>query len=60
MRSTERALWERLSEVVELGKRRGVPIICNGDGEGWKNWDGIRKETGESGVTPVAKSSKRK
>lgn len=46
MRPGERALWERLSSIVELGKRRGISVICNGDGEGWSNWDRIRNETG--------------
>ena len=47
MRSGERAMWERLGDIVELGKRRGVSIICNGDGDGWANWEKIRGETGE-------------
>lgn len=46
MRSSERAMWERLGEIVELGKRRGLPVICNGDGEGWANWQAIREKTG--------------
>lgn len=50
MRPGDRAMWERLGDVVELGKRRGVPIICNGDGEGWANWDRIRSETSASGT----------
>ncbi|KAK8849673.1 hypothetical protein IAR55_005008 [Kwoniella newhampshirensis] len=48
MRSGERALWERLGDIVALGKRRGVPIICNGDGEGWANWENIRTATARS------------
>jgi tRNA-dihydrouridine synthase 2 len=45
MRSSERAMWERLGEIVDLGKRRGLPVTCNGDGDGWANWERIRTET---------------
>ena len=51
MRSQERALWERLRDIVELGERRGVPVVCNGDGEGWSNWEQIRAQTGELQVS---------
>lgn len=47
MRPGEKAIHARLAEVVELGRRRGLPVICNGDGEGYANWDAIRTETGE-------------
>lgn len=47
MRPGERAIWERLGDIVKLGERRGLPVICNGDGNGWENWDKIRTETGE-------------
>ena len=50
MRPGERAMWERLGDIVNLGKRRGVSIICNGDGEGWSNWERIRSETGADSV----------
>ena len=46
MRSSEKAIWERLADIVRLGKRRGIPVICNGDGEGWSNWARIRDMTG--------------
>jgi hypothetical protein len=46
-------MWERLSDVVALGKRRGVSITCNGDGDGWSNWERIRSETGERGTRIV-------
>lgn len=46
MRSTERAMWERLRDIVNLGKRRGVSVTCNGDGDGWVNWEHIREQTG--------------
>ena len=46
MRSSEKALWDRLSDVVKLGKERGVPVTCNGDGEGWSNWAMIKEKTG--------------
>jgi len=48
MRPGERAMWERLGDIVELGRRRGVPVTCNGDGDGWTNWERIRSETSKS------------
>jgi tRNA-dihydrouridine synthase 2 len=48
MRSGERAIWERLGDVVELGRRRGINVICNGDSEGSVNWEKIKAETGAS------------
>ncbi|CAK9782553.1 FMN-linked oxidoreductase [Cutaneotrichosporon oleaginosum] len=48
MRPGERAIWERLGDVVELGKRRGINVICNGDGEGTANWNTIKTQTGAS------------
>ncbi|KAJ9097185.1 hypothetical protein QFC21_004854 [Naganishia friedmannii] len=50
MRSSVKALWERLGDIVQLGKRRGVPVLCNGDGEGWANWKAIREMTGATSV----------
>jgi tRNA-dihydrouridine synthase 2 len=50
MRSSVKALWDRLGDIVELGRRRGVPVVCNGDGEGWANWEAIRAKTGVSSV----------
>ncbi|WVQ79186.1 hypothetical protein IAT38_001282 [Cryptococcus sp. DSM 104549] len=50
MRPGERALWERLGNIVDMGRQRGVPVICNGDGDGWPNWERIRKETGADSV----------
>ncbi|WWC92804.1 uncharacterized protein L201_007763 [Kwoniella dendrophila CBS 6074] len=50
MRPGERALWERLADIVALGKRRGLPVICNGDGDGWANWEKIRTETNADSV----------
>lgn len=47
MRSGERALWERLGDIVKLGQQRGTPVTCNGDSNGWANWEAIRSETGE-------------
>lgn len=46
MRSSVPAIWDRLGDIAELGKRRGVSIICNGDGNGWSNWETIRTLTG--------------
>ncbi|KAJ9102650.1 hypothetical protein QFC19_004759 [Naganishia cerealis] len=48
--SSVKALWERLGDIVQLGKRRGVPVLCNGDGEGWANWKTIREMTGATSV----------
>lgn len=60
MRPGERALWERLGEIVALGNARNIPVICNGDGSGWGNWKHIREETGKpvqlAWLTPGASS----
>jgi tRNA-dihydrouridine synthase 2 len=40
-------MWERLNDIVKLGDERGLPVICNGDGDGWPNRDRIREMTGE-------------
>jgi tRNA-dihydrouridine synthase 2 len=58
MRPGERALWERLGEIVTLGNARDIPVICNGDGSGWENWAQIRKETGACQL--LAKSDHRR
>ncbi|TXT08625.1 hypothetical protein VHUM_02753 [Vanrija humicola] len=50
MRPNTVAMWDRLGDIVELGKRRNLPVICNGDGEGWANWDKIRSTTGATSV----------
>jgi len=50
MRPRERAIWDRLHDVVQLGKQRGIPVTCNGDGDGWTNWDQIRAETGKQAL----------
>lgn len=47
MRPGEKAIWERLGEIVKLGEERGLPVICNGDGDGFPNKDIIREMTGE-------------
>ncbi|WVR08010.1 hypothetical protein IAU60_005054 [Kwoniella sp. DSM 27419] len=58
MRPGERALWERLGDIVELGKRRGIPVTCNGDGDGWSNWEQIRSQTGADSVM-IARAAER-
>ncbi|OWT39473.1 tRNA-dihydrouridine synthase 2 [Cryptococcus neoformans] len=58
MRPGERALWERLGSIVDLGKRRGISVICNGDGEGWSNWERIKNETGADSLM-LARSAER-
>lgn len=50
MRSTVSAIWDRLGDIVALGKQRGINVTCNGDGEGWANWQTIRERTGVSSV----------
>lgn len=47
MRPGDKAMWERLGDIVKLGEQRGLPVICNGDGDGWPNRDRIREMTGE-------------
>ncbi len=59
MRSGERAMWERLGDIVNLGKRRGVSVICNGDGDGWTNWEKIRGQTGTSRFIKAADDRRR-
>jgi tRNA-dihydrouridine synthase 2 len=46
MRPGEKAIHERLGEVVALGRERGVSVTCNGDGEGWTNWEAVKAATG--------------
>ncbi|WVQ95833.1 hypothetical protein IAU59_002932 [Kwoniella sp. CBS 9459] len=58
MRPGERALWERLGDLVKLGHRRGLPVICNGDGDGWTNWEQIKAETGADSVM-IARAAER-
>lgn len=50
MRPREAAIWNRVKDVVDLGKERGVNVILNGDGEGYENWDAIKKATGSTSV----------
>ena len=47
-------MWERLGDIVELGRRRGVPVTCNGDGDGWTNWERIRSETSKSTTKSIS------
>jgi tRNA-dihydrouridine synthase 2 len=53
-------MWERLGDIVELGRRRGVPVTCNGDGDGWTNWERIRSETSESSLRWIGLQCKKK
>lgn len=46
MRPREAAIWDRVKEVVDLGKQRGVNVILNGDGEGYENWAAMKEATG--------------
>ena len=46
MRSSEPALLRRMRPLARLCHAAGVPVVCNGDGDGWGNFD---KTCGESG-----------
>ncbi|SCZ99591.1 BZ3500_MvSof-1268-A1-R1_Chr3-1g06130 [Microbotryum saponariae] len=46
MRSTEPALLERLREIVELGREKGVPVVENGDCYDAKDAERITEQTG--------------
>ena len=52
MRSREPALHERMRGITEMGKQRGVPVVCNGDAvgggkdAGWGNFDQVCEKTG--------------
>ena len=59
MRSGEKAMWDRLGDIVQLGKRRGVAVTCNGDGNGWSNWERIREETGWFCMVPLTLTYRR-
>lgn len=54
MRSREPALHERMRGISEMGRERGVPVVCNGDAvgggkeAGWGNFDEVCAKTGES------------
>lgn len=54
MRSREPALHERMRGITELGKQRGIPVVCNGDAVGggkdaaWGNFDQVCAKTGAS------------
>ncbi|KWU43594.1 FMN-linked oxidoreductase, partial [Rhodotorula sp. JG-1b] len=56
MRSREPALHERMRGITEMGKQRGVPVVCNGDAvgggkdAGWGNFDQVCEKTGVSSV----------
>jgi tRNA-dihydrouridine synthase 2 len=46
MRSTERALMERLSDIVEVATRYGIPVAANGDVAGMWDFERIKALTG--------------
>jgi hypothetical protein len=54
MRSSEPALHERMREITELGRERGIPVVCNGDALGggheaeWGNFKAVCEKTGSS------------
>ncbi|GAA5865281.1 hypothetical protein JCM3774_004920 [Rhodotorula dairenensis] len=56
MRSREPALHERMRGISELGHRKGIPVVCNGDAvgggkeAGWGNFDQVCAKTGVSSV----------
>ncbi|SCV71205.1 BQ2448_2793 [Microbotryum intermedium] len=46
MRSTEAALIDRLKEIVELGKEKGIPVVENGDCYDASDAERIMEQTG--------------
>ncbi|KAK4688288.1 tRNA-dihydrouridine synthase 2, partial [Tremellales sp. Uapishka_1] len=58
MRPGEPAIWDRLCDIVKLGKRRGVSMTCNGDGDGWGNWEAIKSQTDADSVM-IARAAER-
>lgn len=48
MRSTERALIERLRDIVEVADRYGIPVAANGDVVGMWDFERIKELTGPS------------
>ncbi|GAA5976624.1 hypothetical protein JCM10908_005573 [Rhodotorula pacifica] len=52
MRSREPALHERMRGITEMGRERGIPVVCNGDAvgggkeAGWGNFDQVCEKTG--------------
>ncbi|GAA5828347.1 hypothetical protein JCM3770_002551 [Rhodotorula araucariae] len=46
MRSSERALHARMRALTALGRARGVPVVCNGDADGWGNFAQVCEATG--------------
>lgn len=52
MRSREPALHERMRGITEMGRQKGVPVVCNGDAvgggkdAGWGNFDQVCEKTG--------------
>ncbi|GAA6045800.1 tRNA-dihydrouridine(20) synthase [NAD(P)+] [Rhodotorula toruloides] len=56
MRSREPALHDRMRSITEMGRERGVPVVCNGDALGggkeakWGNFQELCEKTGVSSV----------
>lgn len=52
MRSREPALHDRMRSITEMGRERGVPVVCNGDALGggqeakWGNFQELCEKTG--------------
>lgn len=46
MRSSEKAMHERLADIVAIGRDAGVPVVANGDCYGVGDQEWIRKMTG--------------
>ncbi|GAA5921322.1 hypothetical protein JCM3775_002991 [Rhodotorula graminis] len=46
MRSSEPALLRRMRPLARLCHEAGVPVVCNGDGDGWANFDATCGESG--------------
>ncbi|KAM0788083.1 hypothetical protein ACM66B_001252 [Microbotryomycetes sp. NB124-2] len=50
MRSREPAMLDRLSGIVEIGQRKGVPVIANGDCFSVQDRDRIKQLTGVDAI----------
>ncbi|TNY17003.1 hypothetical protein DMC30DRAFT_410093 [Rhodotorula diobovata] len=57
MRSSQPALLARMAPLVALARDRGVPIVVNGDGDGWGNFARTCEVSGGVGAVMVARGA---
>ncbi|CED83822.1 trna-dihydrouridine synthase 2 [Phaffia rhodozyma] len=50
MRSSEKALMERLRDLVEVAEKYGIPVVANGDVGGMWDFEKIKRLTGVSSI----------